>query len=148
MPPGTCKTRIVWLGDRRSGSSEPRCRGGCDVAVLLSTGIAAATPSWAIQTTPNGPGATTSVLSGVSCTSSSACVAVGYYVNGSSDDVVFAEAFTTTGWTILSPVIPTGASSSELSGVSCLSATSCTAVGSYNNGTNTVALIEQLGPAA
>jgi len=111
-------------------------------AVLLSTGIAAATPSWAIQTTPNGPGATTSVLSGVSCTSSSACVAVGYYVNGSSDDVVFAEAFTTTGWTILSPVIPTGASSSELSGVSCLSATSCTAVGSYNNGTNTVALIE------
>ena len=112
-------------------------------AVLLSTGVAAATtPSWAIQPTPNEAGATSSVLSAVSCTSSSACVAVGYYVNGSSDDVVFAEAFTTTGWTILSPVIPTGASSSELSGVSCLSATSCTAVGSYNNGTDTVTLIE------
>jgi len=66
--------------------------------------------------TPNGPGATTSVLSGVSCTSSSACVAVGYYVNGSSDDVVFAEAFTTTGWTILSPVIPTGASRASCQG--------------------------------
>jgi len=67
---------------------------------------------------------------------------VGYYVNGSSDHVVFAEALTTAGWATLSPVIPTRASSSELSGVSCLSATSCTAVGSYNNGTDTVTLIE------
>ncbi len=112
-------------------------------AVLLSSGVAAATtPSWTIQPTVNEAGATSSVLSAVSCTSSRACVAVGYYSNGSNVDVVFAEALTTAGWAPLSPVIPPGASSSELSGVSCLSATSCTAVGSYNNGTKTVTLIE------
>jgi len=87
---------------------------------IADTGIAAATPSWASRPPRMGQAppraARAGVLYVVQC-----LLAVGYYVNGSSDDVVFAEAFTTLGWDNPVPSDSDRRLSSELSGVSCLS---------------------------
>jgi len=88
---------------------------------------------WSIQTTPNPTGAIESGLSGVSCTSSTACTAVGTYKNGSGAHASFAESWNGTEWSIQSLPNPTGATASQTRGVSCTSSTACTAVGTYTN---------------
>ena len=87
---------------------------------------------WAIQATPNPAGATASVLSGVSCVSTSSCTAAGYYASGSGSDVTLAERWDGTSWAIQSTPNPSGATASLLTGVSCASTTACTAVGLYH----------------
>jgi hypothetical protein len=91
--------------------------------------------SWTIQPTPNPSGATDSSLWGVSCTSATACTAVGAYETNASTQtqVALAERWDGTAWTIQTTPNPTGARRSSLSGVSCTSATACTAVGNYKN---------------
>ena len=86
--------------------------------------------TWTISPTPNVPGAS-SVLSGVACLSPAACVAVGTSTNDSDIDFVLTEAWNGTSWVIRGASVPGGALSSELNQVSCTSASSCTAVGSY-----------------
>jgi hypothetical protein len=90
---------------------------------------------WAIQTTPNPAGATESFLAGgVSCTSSTACTATGFYVNSSEVDVILAEHWNGTEWAIQTTPNPTGATESRLNGgVSCTSSTICTTTGYYKN---------------
>lgn len=44
-----------------------------------------------------------------------------------------AESWNGSSWTLMSPAVPSGASSTEFLGVSCTSSTSCTAVGAYTN---------------
>jgi hypothetical protein len=88
---------------------------------------------WALQESPNPTGAKGSSLSGVSCASSTSCIAVGRYLNSSSVEVALAESWNGTAWSLKEPVIPTGAKSSKLVGVSCTSSTSCIAVGAYVN---------------
>ena len=61
---------------------------------------------WAIQSTPSPAGATRSSLASVSCLSSSACTAVGQYVNGSGTEATLAEAWNGTTWTIQSTPDP------------------------------------------
>lgn len=87
--------------------------------------------SWAIQATPNPAGAGASQLNAVSCTSATACTAVGYYYNTSGVYFPLAEAWNGTSWTIHTTVKPSGASEPELEGVSCTSASACTAAGGY-----------------
>ena len=90
--------------------------------------------SWTIQTTPNPTGARgDSDLSGTSCTSATACTAVGSYRNSTGHEVTLAERWNGTGWTVQSTPNPTGADSSYLNDVSCTSVTACTAVGSYTS---------------
>ena len=85
--------------------------------------------NWKIQPTPNPAGATGSQLNGVSCTSPSACTAVGYYFNSGGDAVTLAERWDGSSWKI--QTTPSNGSDpfSGLYGVSCTSATACTAVG-------------------
>jgi hypothetical protein len=85
--------------------------------------------SWSIQATPSPSGAKSSVLSGVSCTAPTACTAVGNYVNSAGTTVTLAERWNGTSWSVQSTPNPTGAVSSNLSSVSCTSATACTAAG-------------------
>ncbi len=85
--------------------------------------------SWTIQSTPNPSGSNNSVLDGVSCTSPSACTAVGQY-DSAGTNVTLAERWDGTSWTIQTTPNPGDSASSVLSGVSCTSATACTAVGS------------------
>ncbi len=98
---------------------------------------------WSVQPTPS-TGGTANHLQAVSCTSPTACTAVGWYNNGSNPAPSLAERWNGTEWTIQTVPSPTGAKSSRLYGVSCSSLTVCSAVGEYVNGSNvTVTFAEQ-----
>jgi hypothetical protein len=86
---------------------------------------------WTIQTTPNPEGATGVELRGISCSSSSACTAVGNYHNNSSGTFTLAEYWNGTEWKIQTTPNPKETKWEELRGVSCTSSNACTAVGYY-----------------
>jgi hypothetical protein len=92
--------------------------------------------SWTIQSTPNPAGPPQTGLFGVSCTSATSCIAVGAAGNGipSAEPGIspLAEIWDGTSWTIQNTPEPSGAIGMTLSGVSCTSATSCTAVGQFS----------------
>ncbi len=88
---------------------------------------------WKIQTTPSPEGAKASQLKAVSCTSSTACTATGYYQNSAGVKVTLAESWNGTEWKIQSTPNPEGAKASEFEGVSCSSSTACVAVGNYQS---------------
>lgn len=88
--------------------------------------------SWAIQSSPNPAGATFTALNGVSCTSTSACTAVGVAeVGGVKQSVV--ERWNGVSWSIQSISAPSGAKWTQLRSVSCTSTSFCMAVGEYQN---------------
>jgi hypothetical protein len=103
----------------------------------LSAGTAAvAAPApgsaWTIQASPNEPGATASTLTAVSCVKTGPCAAVGTYYTATGlpkHQYTLALERTGTKW-VLEPT-PTikGVGYSLFSGVSCVSASSCLAVG-------------------
>jgi hypothetical protein len=88
---------------------------------------------WSLQTMPNPTGAETVYASGVSCTTSTVCMAVGYDSNSAGVYFSFTETWNGTEWKIQSTPEPTGVLNSLLSEVSCTSSTECTAVGWYEN---------------
>jgi hypothetical protein len=112
------------------------------VVLLLASRAVAAASGWSIEHTPNQKGVSDTRLNGVSCASTSACTAVGAYFIGMSPNML-AERWNGTKWSIQRPPNPKGASGSQLNGVSCVSASACTAVGSYYNGTRQVTLAER-----
>lgn len=89
---------------------------------------------WHIQSTPNAivDIGSENTLEGVSCVSMDACVAVGYWRSriGPGNQATLVERWDGTNWSILTIPNPTGARSSSLLGVSCVSPTACVAVGS------------------
>ncbi len=99
--------------------------------------------TWTVQTTPNPSGATASYLSAVSCSSASACTAVGYYLTGTGATATLAERWNGTTWTIQTTPNPSGATASYLLGVSCISASACTATGFSTAGSTDQALAER-----
>jgi hypothetical protein len=96
--------------------------------------------SWRGQAIPTPKGSTDSSLFAVSCTSRSACTAVGHYNNTAGRVVAEAERWNGTTWRI--QPIPTPATTTELYGVSCSSANACTAVGYYPGSRHTQPLAE------
>jgi hypothetical protein len=94
--------------------------------------------AWAIETTPNPSGASGIVLYGISCHTATICTAAGeYFTSGGSQDTL-AEYRNGSTWVIQSTPNPSSAVSpiNDLGGVSCPSATECTAVGDYANSAN------------
>ncbi len=87
--------------------------------------------SWSIESTPVPRGSYESYLQGVSCSSRSACTAVGYYFPNPGPTQMLAERWQGHRWTIERPPRPRGARDTSLEGVSCSSATACMAVGHY-----------------
>jgi hypothetical protein len=84
---------------------------------------------WAIQVMPIPAGALVVYLDAVSCSSAAACTAVGHYEASSGISKALAERWNGTTWTIQPTPGPRQPSSYfEMTGVSCPSATSCTAV--------------------
>lgn len=79
---------------------------------------------WKLQTAPEPPGAKQSVFQGISCSSASACTAVGYYESSAGKNFTLKERWNGTEWKVQE-------SSTEgfLHSVSCASATACMAVG-------------------
>ena len=75
---------------------------------------------WTIQSTPNPTGTNSSHLAGVSCTSASACTAVGYYYNSKAGGYApLAVRWNGSRWTIQGAANAAGAGNSYLDGVSC-----------------------------
>jgi hypothetical protein len=99
--------------------------------------------TWNIQTTPNPTGQAGPEFNSVSCTSATACTAVGSANTGSS--VMLAERWNGSTWTIQNTPLPSGGSDTHLASVSCTGSpfTGCTAVGSYFNGSKQVPLAER-----
>jgi hypothetical protein len=89
---------------------------------------------WKVQSTPNPEGAKRSVLvGGLSCSSGTACWAVGNYENSAGVTVTLAESWNGAKWAVQSTPDPEGAKESYLRGVSCTSSTICEATGEYKN---------------
>ena len=103
-------------------------RGDTDTLVEIRRGA-----SWAVQPSPNQPGAVSTSFAGVACLSNTSCVAVGNeYALGPTGHplppTAFAEAWDGSTWRIEAVATPAGANSSLLTGVSCAQAR-CHAVG-------------------
>ena len=96
---------------------------------------------WSITTSPNTSSSQNNQLASVSCTSPTACVAVGSYFNGTNDQTLVATLMGTT-WSIAASPNTSPLQNNQLTGVSCTSPTDCVTVGSYSNGTTTQTLIE------
>jgi hypothetical protein len=74
------------------------------------------------------------ILYGVSCVSAAACTAVGSHENTRKAQRVLAESWNGTSWSVVpSPNAGRVNSANVLAGVSCVSATACTAAGGYYN---------------
>lgn len=92
--------------------------------------------SWAIQETPNPPGFTPKpILAGISCASTSACVAVGSY-KAFGVRVPMAMHWNGTSWSLAYPPRPEGAGEARLEAVSCTASNACTGAGYYQNSEN------------
>jgi hypothetical protein len=97
---------------------------------------------WEVQPTPDLNGTLDSFLSATSCASTTVCTAVGYAVTGAGQKVTLAERWDGGGWHVQSSPNAAGQSDNILSGVSCASAFSCTAVGKSTSNFVSSALIE------
>ena len=85
---------------------------------------------WSV--TPGAAESFPTVLNAVSCTSAAACVAVGEIYNRTSPSAqprTLIESWDGTTWSVIPS--PNRGNTDGLSGISCLSATACTAVGTY-----------------
>jgi hypothetical protein len=90
--------------------------------------------TWAIASSPS-PGSAYNSLRGVSCTGTTACVAVGGYQNGGSlPNQTLVESWNGSTWTVVPSPNPLPYSSDSLTAVSCTSPVSCVAVGSDSDG--------------
>ncbi|HEU5063333.1 MAG TPA: RHS repeat-associated core domain-containing protein [Solirubrobacterales bacterium] len=87
--------------------------------------------SWSLDSTPTPTGATSSSLEAVSCFSSSSCMAIGTYNDGSGAKP-FSERLEGVTWSVAATATPADAKwPPRLRSVSCTTATSCLAVGHY-----------------
>ena len=87
---------------------------------------------WSLQRVATPRGASYSSLSDVSCSSTSACTAVGSDF-GRNLNGILAERWDGKRWTLQRTPRPAGSPTARLSGVSCATRTACTAVGQFNN---------------
>ena len=87
--------------------------------------------TWSVRSTPNPGSRSVAALNDISCLSSSACTAVGYY-RGSTTLVTLAEHWDGVQWTAQSTPAPIREANHLLS-VSCAAPTACTATGTYYN---------------
>lgn len=95
---------------------------------------------WEVMTTPSkeGEGTVQSFLRAVSCSSPTACTAVGSFntnVAGTETDKTLGEYWNGSSWEMQLTPNWNGATHGFFTGVSCLAATDCTAVGFYKVGT-------------
>lgn len=99
----------------------------------LALGNSAST--WNVETMPALPGARDVEMTGVSCTTSSWCDAVGWTAGAGAgvNDLNVVEHWDGAAWTTVPTPEPgpTNAKWSELSGISCLTSSYCLAVGGY-----------------
>jgi hypothetical protein len=97
--------------------------------------------SWTIQATPNLEPSEYTPLKNISCSSSSACTAVGYHiVTGVESPLV--ERWNGSAWAVQSVPLPAETGSAHFNDISCPSATMCAAAGYYTHGESEGSLFE------
>jgi hypothetical protein len=101
--------------------------GSLSIVVLRAGGAEAAPSSWSVTPSPNHGGGTNS-LNGISCTSSTSCMAVGYAYNKSGAAKTLVESWNGTSWLVV-PSPNQGTDDSYLYGVHCTDPSNCVAVG-------------------
>src|SRR4051812_46167811 len=120
-----------------------RLRTGTVMVLVALVGLVLSGCGWAIQSTPD---PTDRSLTGVSCPSAAACIAVGDSAQSGTDPLL-AERWDGTRWEVLpSPPDPADATATRLKAVSCSSPQACIAVGTYDKdsaSTPTVPLAER-----
>jgi hypothetical protein len=102
--------------------------------------------TWTIVASPDQGNGFINQLDGVSCTSSTRCVAVGDYLNATSEFRTLVESWNGYTWTIVASPNQ-GTAASFLSAVSCTSSSRCVAVGDYRNATGEDQTLVETGPA-
>ena len=143
--PNTSPTQINFLGGV-SCSSPSACTAIGNYEASTSTAQQNLIESWngsawSIVPSPNSSPTQNNYLTGVSCSSPSACIAVGYYPFASGPQVFYQtliESWDGSAWSIVpspNPGAPTPVD--RLLGVSCSSLSACTAVGD-NSGAQTL----------
>ncbi len=105
---------------------------------------------WSIASIPSPKGTESASLNGISCASPKSCIAVGVYATSALPyQAPLAESWNGSRWSIVSVPDPKGFDGGLLAGVSCASATRCTAVGEYSNSSDVnVPLAESWNGAA
>lgn len=98
--------------------------------------------NWSIRTTVNKPGAQSTYLSGVACTATPSCAAVGYTTTSKGVQQTLAVTWDGTAWTLRTTPSPSSTAATFHS-VSCTAPSACTAVGNYENSTHGVTLAER-----
>ena len=89
--------------------------------------------SWTVQAVTKPSGSINPGLSNISCASASECVAAGSSENEAGESLPFAETLKAGKWSVQALPLPEGFEKlSTLEDVSCASAESCMAVGSYS----------------
>jgi hypothetical protein len=94
--------------------------------------------TWTLQSTPSPEGSIGAGLTGVSCSATSACTAMGgYYIVAENAERALIERYNGTSWQLQESPSPVGKPAPKgshwaLSAVSCPTASSCVAVGSYD----------------
>jgi hypothetical protein len=91
--------------------------------------------SWVVRSVPHPTPAVASTLYSVSCSASNACTGVGYWLTSSHLAKGFIVRWDGATWTTQARAKPSAADQFTFRGVTCLSATSCTAVGFSSLGT-------------
>lgn len=98
--------------------------------------------NWSVQAAPTPAGATQTRFFGVSCPSTTSCFAVGQY-STSGGSFSLAERWNGSSWSILATPNPAGSTWTQLTTLSCATATACTAVGYSTVGSSVIAIAER-----
>jgi hypothetical protein len=98
--------------------------------------------SWVIRPVPVPAGGSSAGLNGVSCTAADFCEAVGSYQKGGTFRWL-AEVWNGSHWLLQAPSTISGATSSQLNAVSCVSATDCEAAGDAQTAGTQVGVLEK-----
>jgi tripartite motif-containing protein 71 len=119
------------------------CSTGCqEVATSFRYNAARDGADRSIEAAADPSGAVAKTLNAVSCLNANDCTAVGYY-RSSATNLTLVEHWNGSSWQVVSSPNPAGATDSRFEGVSCVSSTSCTAVGYFQDHNGTSTLVEK-----
>jgi hypothetical protein len=109
---------------------------GVVIAGVLALSPVAGGATWKLQPSPVPTGAKAAPLVGISCASTSSCVAVGGWSRNPdrTGERTLVESWNGTDWSIVPSPNPADSDFAQLSSVSCSSPSACMAVGFYTDG--------------
>jgi len=99
--------------------------------------------AWSIQATASPAGSMGSQFLAVSCASATACTAGGANLDGSGTSEPLAERWNGATWRIQVTHAPAGSIGAGFAGMSCSSATVCTAAGSYGSQSGSAVMLAE-----